>query len=93
MCIRDSPSIEDIRLLGGIYSPEIVVGVFPSLQCFRTPTRQWLRNGILTVNRPNPSLNPSDEGIYQCVGEVPGQPETDFTGESASDLYLLVQGI
>ena len=57
------------------------------------PVGQWLRNGVSEVPGPNLQLLPNLEGINQCVGVVLGQPETDFTGESASDFYLLVQGI
>lgn len=60
------------------------------------PVGQWLRNGVVIV-AANPNLRSQvisiDDGIYQCMGLVENQPETDFTGESGSNLYLLTPGM
>ena len=90
--------MEDIRVVRGPpYSPEIVISAvsteFPVLDCRRLPARQWLRNVAMRTVSFRLHLRPIVEGIYQCMGVIQGQPETDFIGESASDLYLLVQGI
>ena len=53
------------------------------------PVGQWIRNGsVIAGGNPN-LMSLSGDGIYQCVGSVPDQPETDFTGESGSNFYLL----
>ena len=81
-----------------LFSSEIVLIPSPALmlrlQCPRTlsgvnSSGVWLRNGVM---EPNPvDLTVSSGGIYQCVGEIPDQDETDFTGEPGSNVYILTQ--
>ena len=89
--------MENITVLPGSgppFSSEIVF--VPSsapilrLQCPRTLSGVWLRNGVMESSPVN--LTVSSEGIYQCVGEISGQDETDFTGEPGSNVYILTQG-
>ena len=100
--ISDRPTTADLRISSGAptqaYTPELIP-ILGSLSlrfvCLRSPSRQWLQNGNVVVDGiPSYMLSPAGAGgIYQCVGVVPGQPETDYTGEVGSDFYLLVPGM
>ena len=75
------------------YSPEVATSssILPFFRCLRTPVPLWLLNAAPLSFGGN--LFPVGQGIYQCMGQVPGRSEADFTGQSASDIYLLIPGL
>lgn len=88
------PSSDDIVILRGSnrFSPELALTSSLFLRCDRTPVGQWLRNGtVIAGGSPNLTGVISD-GIHQCIGSIPGRPETNFTGESGSNVYLIAPG-
>ena len=95
--IAGRPSTEAVIIIIGAptqtYTPELIPNDNPFLRCLRTPARQWLNNGVVLPDSFNLRLGVVDRGVYQCVGVETGQPETDFTGERGSDVYLLTPGM
>lgn len=85
--------VPDITIFRGAsdstFSPELVLNSSVFIRCNRMPVGQWLRNGIVTADGSPNLTSVSGSGIYQCVGSVPGQPETDITGQLGSTFYLL----
>lgn len=101
--ISGRPSTENITILRGAPSPTYTPELIPNINnlfliCVRNLSQQWLQNGDPVAPNGSPNLrldlsSTDTKRIYQCVGVVAGQPETDYTGEVGSDIYVLVPGM